>query len=71
MSHEIRTPMNGHPRHAGCSADTPQPDNGDPRPCWRMGETLLTLIDDILDLSKIEAGKLTLEKRGVSTCTQP
>lgn len=63
MSHEIRTPMNGmlvmaemlsaadlsarHRRYADIIA--------------RSGKSLLTIINDILDLSKIESGKLELE----------
>ncbi len=63
MSHEIRTPMNGIlvmaellakaelPRHARRQAEV----------IARSGESLLAIINDILDLSKIEAGKLEVE----------
>lgn len=63
MSHEIRTPMNGmlvmaELLAAGDLAPRAQ------RHCeviLRSGQTLLAIINDVLDLSKIEAGKLTLE----------
>jgi PAS domain S-box-containing protein len=64
MSHEIRTPMNGIIgtlsllQDSGITED--QRDNFNTiRSC---GESLLQLVNDILDLSKIEAGKLTLEQ---------
>ncbi|MEL6662824.1 MAG: ATP-binding protein [Pseudomonadota bacterium] len=68
MSHEIRTPMNGimvmaemlsganlssrHRRYADIIS--------------RSGKGLLTIINDILDLSKIESGKLDIEAVSVS-----
>jgi signal transduction histidine kinase/CheY-like chemotaxis protein/HPt (histidine-containing phosphotransfer) domain-containing protein len=63
MSHEIRTPMNAilgltHLLRKGASADQ----------CERLdkidgaGRHLLSIINDILDISKIEAGKLRLEE---------
>lgn len=63
MSHEIRTPMNAILGFAGVlrnQADSPvQVDRLDKINV--AGEHLLNLIDDILDLTKIEAGKLELE----------
>lgn len=63
MSHEIRTPMNGLIGMADILART----NLDhrQRECVRImqtsGESLLTVINDILDLSKIEANRLELQ----------
>ena len=64
MSHEIRTPMNG---IIGCvtllldgGVTNEQKEYIETiRSC---GDSLLQLVNDILDLSKIEAGKLTLEQ---------
>ncbi|MGB7205684.1 MAG: ATP-binding protein, partial [Anderseniella sp.] len=64
MSHEIRTPMNGVMVMAELLAAGNLPD-GQQRYAdviVNSGNTLLTIINDLLDLSKIEAGKLELEK---------
>jgi len=72
MSHELRTPLNaingfseimagemfgplGDPRYKGYAADI-----------LKSGQHLLSLINDILDMAKIEAGKLTLHYEQVS-----
>ncbi|HYD28945.1 ATP-binding protein [Brevundimonas sp.] len=72
MSHELRTPLNaingfseimagemfgplGDARYKGYAADI-----------LRSGQHLLSLINDILDMAKIEAGKLTLHYEEVS-----
>ena len=65
MSHELRTPLNavigfsellmGRARQSGDEALA-----GDLGRIFNAGHHLLTLIDDILDLSKIEAGKMQL-----------
>ncbi|HVY87223.1 MAG TPA: ATP-binding protein [Hyphomonadaceae bacterium] len=63
MSHEIRTPMNGMMVMAEmlASADLTARHRRYAEIITRSGASLLTIINDILDLSKIEAGKLDLE----------
>ncbi|KAB2928293.1 MAG: response regulator [Dechloromonas sp.] len=64
MSHEIRTPMNGVIGMAQLLM-LPGLDDSERREYARIilnsGQTLLTLLNDILDLSKIEAGRIELE----------
>ncbi|MDD4735174.1 MAG: ATP-binding protein, partial [Kiritimatiellae bacterium] len=63
MSHDIRTPMNGVIGMAKLLCDTPLSEDQQEftQSIIDSGETLLALINDILDLSKIEAGELVLD----------
>ena len=64
MSHEIRTPLNGVLGMVQAMKCDPLPDTQRARldVVGQSGEALLTILNDILDLSKIEAGKLDLEE---------
>ena len=63
MSHELRTPLNviiGMSQLLAEDPDVPQHRHL-PNSIRRAGQSLLALISDVLDLSQIEAGKITLQ----------
>ncbi|WP_437516446.1 ATP-binding protein [Sorangium sp. So ce1099] len=63
MSHELRTPLNGILGYAQLlqrSPRLPPEDRPSVDVVRRSGEHLLTLIDDVLDLARIEAGRMDL-----------
>ena len=63
MSHEIRTPLNGVLGMAQAMAHEPMPSVQQERlsVIRQSGEALLAILNDVLDLSKIEAGRFDLE----------
>ena len=66
MSHEIRTPLNGIIGFAGLildRSDLPSDLHRQIRLVLTAGTSLLTVVNDVLDLSKIEAGGIALDPR--------
>jgi signal transduction histidine kinase/CheY-like chemotaxis protein len=62
MSHELRTPLNAILGFAQILLHSPTPPDDyheDLQLIQRSGEHLLTLINDVLDMSKVEAGRVT------------
>ncbi len=64
MSHEIRTPMNGIMGMVDLFSDTKLTgrQRGYLNTISSSAGTLLTILDDVLDISKVEAGRLDLEQ---------
>jgi signal transduction histidine kinase/ActR/RegA family two-component response regulator len=64
MSHEIRTPLNGVLGMAQVMALSPlsEPQRERLEVIQKSGANLLSVLNDLLDLSKIEAGQMTLEQ---------
>ncbi|MGB7892729.1 MAG: ATP-binding protein, partial [Microcoleus sp.] len=68
MSHELRTPLNGILGYAQIlnrSSALPAKERHGVEVIYQCGSHLLTLINDVLDLSKIEAGKLELAPKAI------
>ena len=66
MSHELRTPLNailGFTQIMQRGQSLPPQDQKHLNIIHRSGEYLLSLINDVLDMSKIEAGKITLDEQ--------
>ncbi|MFC3053397.1 sensor histidine kinase [Kordiimonas pumila] len=72
MSHELRTPLNSILGFSQLLSDQALGEISDPRyvdyakDIYSSGSHLLSLINDILDLAKLESGKIVIEQRIVS-----
>ncbi|MEM1291120.1 MAG: ATP-binding protein [Cyanobacteria bacterium P01_H01_bin.162] len=72
MSHELRTPLNGILGYAQILRQSQTVQGRDRKGIeviHQSGSHLLTLINDVLDISKIEAGKLELHPKAVQLST--
>lgn len=73
MSHELRTPLNavlGFSQLLQSDGDAPltEGQNRQVEHIRKAGWNLLALINDVLDVSKIEAGAIEVEERRVDVC---
>lgn len=71
MSHEIRTPMNGIIGMLTLAESKLEKDNPAMQYLEKVDELsdhLLSLINDILDMSRIEAGRVELESKPLKSC---
>ena len=74
MSHELRTPLNAiigfsEVLRDGLMGEMTEKQRGFISDIFGSGKHLLSLINDILDLSKVEAGKMTLDLESVSVAS--
>ncbi|HET6719167.1 MAG TPA: response regulator, partial [Rhodocyclaceae bacterium] len=74
MSHELRTPLNAiigfsEVLKDGLAGDLPPQQHEFVTDIFTSGRHLLSLINDILDLSKVEAGKMELDLEGADVAT--
>ena len=67
MSHEIRTPINGILGFLSLLSKTSldKQQRGFLHPIEQSASNLMRIVDDILDLSKIEAGKITIDRENI------
>ncbi len=72
MSHELRTPMNailGFGQLIECDASLPEEHQDNVREILKAGHHLLELINEVLNLAKVESGHIDLSLEPVDVCT--